>query len=191
RFRPRADNDSDPESWQRLGGEASLHWLIERMIIRSGNLATNLLLEQTGFPAVNEVWRLAGAKRSVVVRGIEDFAGAEAGHRNVVTAADLAALLRALYAGRLAGPAATAQMLDILLAQELGEDVVAGLPPGTPVAHKSGWVNGVRHNSALVLPPDRPGYVQVICISASLDEAELRDLVQTITAAVWADHVGG
>lgn len=187
-FRVSADNDSDPEPWARLGAEAQLRWLVERMIVKSSNLATNLVLERTGLAAVREVWQLSGARHSVVTRGIEDYAAREAGLTNDVTAADLAALLRTLRAGRLAGKQSTARMLDTLLAQELAEDVVAGLPPGTPVAHKSGWVDGIRHNAALVLPKVADAYIQVICISAPLDKAVACDLVSKITAAVWADH---
>lgn len=187
-FRPSADNDSDPEPWARLEATAPLRWLVERMIVKSSNLATNLVLERTGVDAVREVWELAGARHSVVTRGIEDYPARAAGLTNLVTAADLAALLRALQAGYLAGERSTAHMLDTLLAQELAEDVVAGLPPGTRVAHKSGWVDGVRHNSALVLPADADPYIQVICISAPLAKADACELVSKITTAVWDDR---
>src|SRR5690606_8128549 len=78
--------DSDPQVWQRLGTTASLWWLLKRMIVRSSNLATNLALERTGYIPVQEVWRACDAKHSLTRRGIEDYAAAEAGVDNEVTA---------------------------------------------------------------------------------------------------------
>ena len=146
--------DNDDAVWDRVGGSASLRWLADRMIVRSSNLATNLVLGHVGLPAVAEVWALAGARHSVTGRGIEDFAAREAGITNLVTAADLAALLGALatgaeHPGPLASPAACAAMLDVLLAQEHREDLAAGLPDGHP--HRAQERLGTRR------PPRRRG----------------------------------
>ena len=37
---------------------------------------------------------------------------------------------------------------QVLAAQEHNEQVPAGLPPGTYVAHKTGWVDGIAHDVA-------------------------------------------
>lgn len=99
RFANARPYDNDDAVWDRIDGTASLRWLADRMIVRSSNLATNLVLGHVGLPAVAEVWALAGARNSSTGRGIEDFAAREAGITNTVTAADLAALLGALAAG--------------------------------------------------------------------------------------------
>ena len=188
RFRCSADYDGDPEPWRRLGEAVSLRWLIRRMIVRSSNLATNLVLEQTGVQAADDVWRAVGARESVVGRGIEDYAARDAGLDNLVTASDLATLLDALQAGRLAGPGATREMLEVLLAQEVKVDVVRGLPPGTRVAHKNGWVDGIRHSAALVFPDDAPAFVLATCITATMSDQTGCDLVADVAAAAWADR---
>lgn len=191
RFRNDRDYDSDAQPWDRLGGSAPLRWLIRRMIVKSSNLATNLVLEQVWArdpEAVAGVWREVGAKGSVTARGIEDYAAQQAGLTNLVTAADLAALLAAIRADRLAGPSSCAEMLDVLLAQEVDDDIVQGLPEGTRVAHKNGWVEGVRHSAALILPADAPEFVLVTCVSAPLSEADGRGLLARIAAAAWADR---
>ncbi|WP_028185450.1 serine hydrolase [Salinispora pacifica] len=159
---------NDDDVWERIGGTAPLRWLAERMIVRSSNLATNLLLNQVGLPAVADVWARAGARHSVTGRGIEDFAARAVGITNLVTAADLAALLRSLALGAtrpgpLATPESCAAMLDILVAQEHREDLAAGLPTGTRIAHKNGWVRGVRHSVGVVYPDDAPPYVLAVC----------------------------
>ncbi|WP_328418776.1 class A beta-lactamase-related serine hydrolase [Micromonospora sp. NBC_00389] len=192
--------DNDDAVWDRVGGTAPLRWLADRMIVRSSNLATNLVIGQVGLPAVAEVWALAGARHSVTGRGIEDFAAREAGITNLVTAADLAALLGALATGattpgRLASPAGCTAMLDVLLAQEHREDLAAGLPEGTRIAHKGGWVRGVRHGAGVVLPDDAPPYLIVVCTTTDLADGgpsgdEVEDdacrLIANVSAQVWA-----
>jgi beta-lactamase class A len=202
------DYDNDAAVWDMLGGTAPLRWLTERMIVKSSNLATNLVLSQVGLPAVADIWRRAGARHSVTARGIEDSAARAAGLANLVTAADLALLLSSIAAGTidalpsgvppLATPATCEAILAVLLAQEYGEDVRAGLPPGTRVAQKDGWVPGVRHSAAVVLPDDAPSYVLVVCTTdPSREELDADDrdgdhaaseLITSVAAASWVDR---
>lgn len=187
-FRSTADYDSDPEPWSRLGEDVPLHWLLRRMIVKSSNLATNLVLERIGFGPVRDAWHVVGASQSMVERGIQDHIAREAGHANVVSAADLAALLTAIQQGTAASASACQEMLEILAAQEVTDDVVRGLPQGTRVAHKNGWVEGVRHSSALIYPADAPPYVQVVLVSATIDNAAACDLIAGVTATIWVDR---
>jgi beta-lactamase class A len=160
--------DSDDLVWDRLGDLVPLGWLAERMIVRSSNLATNLVMTEVGLPAVAAVWDDVGAHNSVVGRLIEDSVAADAGISNLVTAEDLATLLSAIAlgaesSGRLAPPAECRAMLDTLLSQEVVEDLAAGLPVGTRVAHKNGWVRGVRHGAGVVFPDDAPPFALAVC----------------------------
>ncbi|HET8682093.1 MAG TPA: serine hydrolase, partial [Micromonosporaceae bacterium] len=91
-----------------------------------------------------------------------------------------------------AGPASCREMTEVLLAQEHRDDLAAGLPPDVPVAHKSGWVRGVRHGAGVVYPADAPPYAIVCCTTTPLaanDEGdEACRLVARVAAASWADR---
>jgi beta-lactamase class A len=178
-------DDGDPAVWARLGEEVPLRWLIERMIVRSSNLATNLVLSLTGFDAVNQVWRDAGATRSHTDRGIEDAPARERGLTNEVTAADLAALMGALAGGKLAGSRETNDMLDILFAQEYLEDFAPGLPPGTRMASKNGWISGVRHCAAVIYPGDAAPYVLAVCTTGTLPDEQTCALLGRVATLSW------
>ena len=184
-----ADYDSDPQVWDRLGTEVPVRWLVRRSIVKSSNLATNLLLERIGFAAVEDVYALVGAQQCTLTRMIQDSAALDAGLTNTVTAAGLARVLGAIASGSAASAAACTEMLDVLRAQEWRDDIVRGLPAGTRVAHKNGWVEGVRHSIALIEPDDAAPYLLAICTtSAELSAAASLDLLTDIAAASWADR---
>lgn len=186
--------DSDPAVWERLGTEAPARWLVQRSIVRSSNLATNLLLERLGFGAVEDVYALVDAPGCTLTRMLQDAAALEAGLTNTVTAAGLVRVLGAIAAGTAASPAACAEMLDVLRGQEWRDDIVRGLPAGTRVAHKNGWVDGVRHSIALIEPDDAPPYLLAICTTSAGSSAPGQsaaaslDLLAEIAAASWADR---
>lgn len=187
-FRMAQDYDNDDQPWERLGGVASLRWLGRRAIVRSSNLATNLLLEAVGVARVQETLQALGLETSCVNRGIEDAAAREAGLDNLVTAADLAALLRALLAGTAASPGACREILDVLAAQELRDTIPAGLPPGTVVAHKSGWVDGIAHDAGVVEPDGTDPFVLVVCTTSDLSEDDGRVFIAEVAQAAWTDR---
>ncbi|MFE6865052.1 serine hydrolase [Kitasatospora sp. NPDC057692] len=178
------DRDSDPVPWTLLGATVPLGLLTERMITHSSNLATNLCLARAGHGAVAEVWRRAGATRSASPRGIEDHPARAAGVHNRVTARDLVRLLQSLDG--------EPELLALLERNAFRVDLAAGLPPGTRVAFKNGWLPGVRHCVGLVRPDDCPPYLLAVCYTGPLasgaDEAAADPaarLVARISAAVW------
>ena len=180
--------DGDIDVWDRLGHEVPLRWLIQRMIVRSSNLATNLVLAQTGLAQVNQVWRDAGASVAHTGRGIEDAMAREAGITNDVTAADLSKLMSALALGQLAQPVETSEMLDILCAQEYLDDFAQGLPSGTRMASKNGWVTGVRHCTAVIYPDDAPAYVLSACTTGEISDSDACALLGRIAKASWENR---
>jgi beta-lactamase class A len=188
RFSMDRGEDSDDQTWRRAGQQVALRWLANRAIVRSGNLATNLLLEAVGLPAVAEALEVIGAKDSVVSRGIEDAPARDAGRHNLVTAADLARTLQLLAAHRVAAEESCREILATLAAQQVNDAIPAGLPPGTKVAHKSGWVQGVSHDAGIVYPADAPPYVVVMCTTSTLTEQQSLDLIAAAAAASWLDR---
>ena len=97
-----------------------------------------------------------------------------------------ATLLSVIEQGKAASASSTQAMRAILLAQELNAEIPAGLPPGTPVAHKTGQITGVLHDAAIVYPPGRAPYVLVVLTSGIPDEKLARSLIVDLSRSVYA-----
>jgi len=178
--------DSDPQTWAALGGDLPLRELAHRMITVSGNLATNLVLDEVGTDEVARVLATAGCSgRTTIVRGIEDYAARDIGLDNLITADDLALLLVRLAEGRLAGPEATAACEATLLAQEYRDGIPAGLPSGLTVGNKTGWVDGVNHDVALVRAPGLPPVALAVLVSAGGTPEQREAGIARIASAAW------
>jgi beta-lactamase class A len=191
RFRLDQDEDSDPDTWAALGTEVPLRELVHRMITVSGNLATDVVLDEVGVAEVAAVLADADcSRRTAIVRGIEDYPARDAGIDNLITADDMARLVVALADGRLAGPAATTACEETLLAQEYRSGIPAGLPDDLVVGNKTGWIAGVNHDVALVHAPGLPPVGMAVLVSAPGSEAEREAGIARIAEAAWVEAVG-
>ncbi len=186
RFSLDRDDDQDDDTWARLGATCSLRELARHATVKSGNLATNLLLEHVGAGAVADVLNAAGCSSTTVLpRGIGDAAARDSGMDNVVTAADLGLVMLGLAADTLASTETSAEVEQVLAAQEHRDGIPAGLPVGVHVANKTGWVPGASHDVALVRPDGAPAYILVVCTSTPLAEDEGTALIREISTRVW------
>jgi beta-lactamase class A len=66
------DGDSDPTLYDRVGAPITYRELNERMIVRSSNLATNVLIERLDPARITATARALGGEGIVVRRGVEE-----------------------------------------------------------------------------------------------------------------------
>ena len=177
--------DSDSSVFARVGQRVPLRWLVERMIVRSSNLATNTMIEVLDARKVDATARSLGATHMKVLRGVEDGKAFQQGLNNQTSARDLATLLEAIESGKAASRGSCREMIDILAAQEFNTEIPAGLPAGTRVAHKTGWITGVQHDAALVYPPGRKPYVLVVLTKGIPERPVAQKLIADISRMVW------
>jgi beta-lactamase class A len=168
-------DDDDPWPYTQLGKEVPLGVLLEHMIVRSSNLATNLVMQTLRAAEVERVCRELGASDIRILRGVEDLKAHEQGLDNTTTAHDLALLLEA------APPPA----LAILERQQFNEGIPAGLPSGTRVAHKTGDITRHYHDAALVFRQGRKPYLLVVMTRGFESKEEAAATVRDISRLVW------
>ncbi|HJQ20135.1 MAG TPA: serine hydrolase [Gemmatimonadaceae bacterium] len=182
-----AGDDSDSLMYTRVGERVPVRELLDHMITRSSNLATNALIALVGAERANGTAHELGARNIKVLRGVEDQKAFDAGLSNTTTSRDLATLMLAIETNRAASRASCTAMRDILLHQEFNDEIPAGLPPGTPVAHKTGWITGVLHDAAIVYPRARAAYVLVVLTRNIPDENVARALIADVSRLVYFD----
>ena len=178
-----ADEDSDGETYRAIGKPLALRSLCETMIAASGNLAANVLIERLGVANIKRTLASLDASGMEVLRGVEDQKAFDRGMNNTTDAAALATLLAALGRRRAVSPAASDEMLAILKRQQHNDEIPAGLPPGTIVAHKTGWITRILHDAAIVYAP-RP-YVLVVLTRGLDDRAAASRLIADISRVSW------
>ncbi|HEX6902723.1 MAG TPA: serine hydrolase [Thermoanaerobaculia bacterium] len=177
--------DGDPELYEAVGSTRPLEELIRRMIVRSSNLATNLLIDRIGPSRATDLVRSLGGYQMSVIRGVEDQKAFEAGWINTATARDMEILLTALVRGEAFSKSSTETMIEILKSQEFNEKIPAYLPKGTVIAHKTGDITGIHHDAAIVYPEGEAPYVLVVLTAGYRDEKEANRVIAEISRVVW------
>lgn len=176
-------DDSDAELYEHVGEEMPASELSRRMIVRSSNLATNLLVDVLGADDIQRTIEGLGVRNMRVLRGVEDIPAYRAGLSNTATANDLAALLVAIAEGEAVSAEDSEAMLAVLEAQEFNDLIPGGLPRGTRVAHKTGWITGIRHDAAIVLPEGEAPYVLVVLTSGFEETERAAEAIRAVAAA--------
>ncbi len=183
-------DDSGDKFYEHIGDSASIYDLTYDMIIYSSNLATNLVIELVGAKAVTQTMRDLGAPDIQVLRGVEDIKAYEQGLSNTTTAYDLMKIFEAIGEGNAVSPAASQAMIDILLDQQFNEIIPARLPEDVRVAHKTGSISTVDHDSGLVLLPDGRRYV-LVTLSRDFESRELaQDVMANISRLIYEFMMG-
>jgi beta-lactamase class A len=176
-------DDSDAEVYRRIGKTMPLRDLCEAMITVSSNFAANLLIERLGVENIKATLARLGAGGMQVLRGVEDQKAFDKGLNNVTTAAALGVLMRKIAGGQAVSPKADAERTAILKRQKFNDGIPAGLPAGTPVAHKTGTITKIHHDAAIVYGPHP--YVLVILVRGIQDQKVSAALMADISREVW------
>jgi beta-lactamase class A len=120
--------------------------------------------------------------------------------RDTATAAGLADLLVRLQRGELLSPESTRFLLDVMARTATGpRRIRAGLPPGTPVAHKtgtSGTTDGITlavNDVGLVTLPEGRGTLAVVVLvkGARRPVADIEAVMARLARAAWEHWSAG
>jgi beta-lactamase class A len=178
-----ADDSDKGAVYKSLGGTLPVRELAEAMITVSSNLATNLLIDKLGVANIQGTVTALGADGMRVVRGVEDNKAYEKGLINTTTARGLLTLFEAIGRGTAASDASCGEMIAILRRQQVNDGIPAGLPPGVPVAHKTGTITRIHHDAGIVYAK-RP-YVLVVLVRGLDDEKRSAALIADISRLVF------
>ncbi len=157
-----AEDDSERSLYPLIGSKKTIQDLIYDMIIVSSNLATNLIIDLLDAKEVTKTMRELGAQDIEVRRGVEDIKAFRAGLNNTTTAMDLSIIFSALAREEIVSSHDSKAMINILMEQRFDDIIPAHLPEEVKVAHKTGVISGVHHDSGIVFAPNGQTYVLVL-----------------------------
>ncbi len=151
-------DDAEQTLYPRVGQDETIAELTRLMIVRSSNLATNILLEKIEAKNIDDFIRSLGIQGVSVIRGIEDSAAYRLGMNNSATARGLTQTMQLIAGKEVVSAQASEKMIEIMLGQEFNESIPALLPQAVEVAHKTGWTGDVYHDTGIVFPERRKPY---------------------------------
>ena len=190
-FRILSERDADSEVQNAIGKTMRIGELARNMIIRSSNLATNLLLDLLGIEFLQRVLEQHDLSGIDLRRGVEDELAFEHGINNRVNADGLVHLLRLIAEERAFSPELSRSMLDILHDQEFRSGIPAGLPAHARVAHKTGEISTVAHDAGIVYLPKRKPYVVAILTEWEPETAGRSPTIAAASYMVYEHLMGG
>jgi len=184
-------DDSETSLYTRIGESESIQELIRLMIVRSSNLATNILIEKVGAKQANSFLQELGIQGVTLARGVEDNVAFRLGMNNSATARGLTHMMKLIAEGQVVSKEASQQMIQIMLGQEFNESIPAQLPKSVRVAHKTGWTGEFYHDTGIVFPEGRKPYAISIMTKGFPEnkEDEAHNCMATISKIVYEQIV--
>ncbi|GAC1308673.1 MAG: serine hydrolase [Vulcanimicrobiaceae bacterium] len=177
------------------GNAITIDRLARAMIEESDNSASNVLIDFLGFRRIMHTVHRAGLHHTQLKRHFQDRNAIAHHSENLTTAHDMGQLLYAIERGAheglqtVASPRSCRRMIDILLRQEDRDKIARGLPKGTPLANKTGEIDGVRNDIGIVDPyGDSPYIIAVLTKDLgdfSLGNMAIRRIARAVHGALY------
>jgi beta-lactamase class A len=181
-------DDSELTLYSRIGESETIRELNRLMIVRSSNLATNLLMERVGAARVNAFIAELGITDMTVIRGLEDKKAYRLGMNNSASARSSTHMMRLIAEGRVVSRQASGEMIQVMLGQEFNESIPALLPAEAKAAHKTGWTGEFYHDTGIVFPPGRKPFAVSIFTQGfpENDETQAHDCMAQISEMIYS-----
>jgi beta-lactamase class A len=176
--------------------DRSIRELMEMSIVRSDNTSSDVLLRLAGGPAgVTARLRALGFGGIAIRQPVKAFLAApRRAHPNTASAMELARLLSRLYKGEIVQPAGREILLGFMAQATTGlHRLRGGLPPGTPVADKSGTgpAGTATNDVGMITLPGGKGHLAmaVLVVGSKAPLAAQEKLIADLARAAYDAYV--
>lgn len=177
--------DSDHILYRQIGQKRAIKDLVYEMIIVSSNFATNIIIDLVGAENVSKTMKELGAKDIQILRGVEDAKAYQKGLNNTTTADNLKILFERIAGGKIVDQKSCDAMIKILLDQKFNDVIPGKLPKVVKVAHKTGSISKVYHDSGIVFLPDGRKYVLVLLSKGWDEEKSTKNMLAEISEMIY------
>lgn len=122
-------------------GNTTLENALSAMITISDNETAVALAEKIGWKEIDDLMAQAGMPQFDLISENGPY----------TDAASMVTLLEQIYKKSAVSPFASEKMKELLLGQQINDRIPKYLPPEVKVAHKTGEIDSLRHDAAIVL----------------------------------------
>jgi len=158
--------------------------LLEFMISRSDNTASNKLIDILGFEYINSSFKRMGLEKTALNRKLMDFSLRKKGIENYISCNDLVTILEKIYRKEMVDSFYSEIMLSFLLKQRIKDRIPKYLPKYIPIAHKTGLVKNSLGDAGIVFCR-YSDYIICVITSGFSDYASAKEFVAKISEAVY------
>ncbi len=178
---------SDPRPLLRHGDTVTINYLLDLMITRSDNSASNCLIDIAGRKNINKTmlangWQGSEVTRKFLSRKWED-PGYDTIRGTVTNARHAAEFMYRVATNQLVNPWVSMQLKALLGRQLDKSKIAAGLPGNAMFSHKSGWWSYYTHDVGIV----EDGRLQyVLAVFTPVKEGQLNGRMKLLAEKVHA-----
>lgn len=169
--------------------EFYLRELVTLMIILSDNEATNILIDLLGMENINKLAKILKLKEASLQRRMMDSDAVSKGYENYICAEDLCSILKKIYEGKLISKKSAELMLDILKRQIQGERLQRYIKEELTIAHKSGDLDNLEHECAIVFL-ENMDYIIVVMTDNMNSNLEGKETIGKISKIIYDELTG-
>lgn len=144
---------------------------LNKMITISDNYSAYLLSANVRFSTISQFLTTNNLMHSKI------------GTQAITNTIDMVSFFQKLYNKQLVSAAASNQMLESLKKQALNDRIPRYLPEGIDVAHKTGELDGTKHDAGIVYSP-KGDYI-IVLMSNTNDPAHATQVEANISKKVW------
>ncbi|MHB1417645.1 MAG: serine hydrolase [Chloroflexota bacterium] len=168
--------DGDPT--MEPGEEITVWEAVERAITVSDNTCAHALLEKLPIWEINQSFQRLGLKQTEINNGTR------------TSPIDMLRLMELIATGQALSREDSLAMLKPLLQQQVNDRLPVFLPEGVPIAHKTGNLDGLRHDVGIVYAPTGPYAIAVLLGGLPEEHTGSEDIAE-VSRAIYDYFVPG
>jgi len=169
------------------GGYYTVRNLCSLMITESDNIATDMLIEITGFDNINKKLNEIGCKKTKIERRIFDFNQIEKGRDNISTTHDVGVILKKLYFNEIFKKEYSQEILNIMTNVKRKDMIPSKIPEKVKIAHKTGQLDRELGDCAIVYQNNNP-YILCLMAMEITDMEKAIELFAVLSKKIYTDN---
>lgn len=174
---------SASETLTAYGTSSSVEECLDLMLTISDNTCGVALGARYGWSSLDEMLMREGyAGTQLDNYDAEGYLDSD----KLTTANDVAKLLKSLYDGTLLSASSTKQFITLLVADEINYMLPSGLPSGTVVAHKVGYLEDYQHDAGIIYGASGDMLVVMLTKDWTTPTTEAAAVFGALGSAVWS-----